>query len=77
MNQICVLDDLCVLLIEKALEREFSPHCCHLFFTSLSVLGVAHPMKGHPEDVFAKRGGSLKEESVCSSLFFLFLCPSA
>lgn len=40
------------------------------FLTSLSVLGVAYPMKGHPEDEFAKRGGSLKEESVCSSLFF-------
>lgn len=40
------------------------------FLTSLSVLGVAYPMKGHLEDVFAKRGGSLKEESVCSSLFF-------
>lgn len=42
------------------------------FLTSLSVLGVAYPMKGHPEDVFAKRGGSLKEESVCSSFFFSF-----
>lgn len=71
MNQICVLDDLCVLLIEKALESEISLLHHYYLLTSLSMFGVVYSMKGHPGDEFAKRGGSLTKK-VYVAPFFLF-----